>query len=65
VLGNLDAKRDFGYAKEYAEWIWRIVQHDTPDDFVIATGENHSVREWVQEAFACAGISRLGEVCRV
>jgi GDPmannose 4,6-dehydratase len=38
VLGNLDAKRDFGYAKEYVEWIWNIVQHEIPDDFVIATG---------------------------
>lgn len=56
VLGNLDAKRDFGYAKEYAEWIWRIMQHDTPDDFVIATGETHSVKEFVQLAFHCAGI---------
>lgn len=56
VLGNLDAKRDFGYAKEYAEWIWRIVQHDTPDDFVIATGETHSVKEFVELAFHYAGI---------
>lgn len=56
VLGNLDAKRDFGYAKEYAEWIWRIVQHDTPDDFVIATGETHSVKEFVELAFKYAGI---------
>lgn len=55
-LGNLDAKRDFGYAKEYAEWIWRIMQHDTPDDFVIATGETHSVKEFVQLAFEYAGI---------
>lgn len=57
TLGNLEAKRDFGYAKEYVEWIWRILQHPEPDDFVIATGENHSIREWVQEAFACVGIS--------
>ena len=56
VLGNLDAKRDWGYAKEYVEWIYTIVQHHEPDDFVIATGENHSVREWVEEAFACAGL---------
>lgn len=56
ILGNLSAKRDFGYAKEYVEWIWRIMQHDKPDDFVIATGETHSVKEWVQEAFACVGI---------
>lgn len=56
VLGNLDAKRDWGYAKEYVEWIHRIMQHPTPDDFVIGTGETHSVKEWVQEAFKCAGI---------
>lgn len=56
ILGNLDAKRDFGYAKEYAEWIWRIMQHDTPDDFVISTGETHSVKEFVQLAFHYAGI---------
>lgn len=56
VLGNLDAKRDWGYAKEYVEWIWRIMQHPEPDDFVIATGETHSVKEFVEEAFAVAGI---------
>jgi len=62
-IGNMEAKRDFGYAKEYVEWIWRIMQHDTPDDFVIATGETHSVREWVEEAFKVAGytISWEGE----
>jgi GDPmannose 4,6-dehydratase len=57
TLGNLDAKRDFGYAKEYVEWIWRIMQHPSPDDFVIATGETHSIREWVQLAFGYVGIS--------
>jgi len=56
TLGNLDAKRDFGYAKEYVEWIWNIMQHPTPDDFVIATGETHSIKEFVQLAFECAGI---------
>ena len=55
-LGNLDACRDFGYAKEYVEWIWNIVQYHTPDDFVIATGETHSVKEFVQTAFEVAGI---------
>ena len=55
-LGNLDAVRDWGSAKEYVEWIWRIMQHDMPDDFVIATGESHSVKEWVQAAFAHVGI---------
>jgi GDPmannose 4,6-dehydratase len=56
VLGNLDARRDWGYAKEYVEWIWTIMQHPTPDDFVIATGENHSVRDWVEMAFRYAGL---------
>lgn len=61
TLGNLDAKRDWGYAKEYAEWIYRIMQHDTPDDFVIATGETHSVKEFVQLAFHYAGIENWEE----
>lgn len=56
VLGNLDAKRDFGYSKEYARWIWAILQHPTPDDFVVATGETHSVKEFVEEAFRYVGI---------
>lgn len=56
ILGNLDAKRDWGYAKEYAQWIFNIMQHDTPDDFVIATGETHSVKEFVELAFKTAGI---------
>lgn len=56
VLGNLAAKRDWGYAKEYVDWIWNIMQHPTPDDFVIATGETHTVFEWVDEAFKYAGI---------
>lgn len=47
-LGNLDAKRDWGYAKDYVEAMWLMLQHDTPDDFVIATGEAHSVREFVE-----------------
>lgn len=56
LLGNLDARRDFGYAKEYVEWIWNIMQHQTPDDFVIATGETHSVKELVELAFEYAGL---------
>lgn len=56
TLGNLEAKRDFGYAKEYVEWIYEIIQHPTPDDFVIATGENHSIKEFVALAFEIAGI---------
>lgn len=55
-LGNLDAKRDWGYAKEYMEWVYNIVQHDTADDFVIATGETHSVKEFVKLAFESAGM---------
>jgi GDPmannose 4,6-dehydratase len=57
TLGNLDAKRDWGYAPDYVDLMWRILQHPTPDDFVGATGESHSVREFVQEAFEVAGIS--------
>ena len=48
-LGNLDAKRDWGYAKDYVEGIWMILQHKEPDDFVLATGETHTVREFVEE----------------
>lgn len=50
-LGNMDAKRDWGYAPEYVEGMWRIVQHDTPEDFVLATNETHTVREFVEAAF--------------
>ena len=50
-LGNLNAKRDWGHAKDYVEGMWRIMQHDTPEDFVLATGETHSVREFVELAF--------------
>lgn len=56
-LGNLNAKRDWGYAGDYVEAMWLILQHDEPDDFVIATGENHSVREFVELAFKEVGIS--------
>ncbi len=55
-LGNLDAKRDWGYAKEYVEAMWLMLQLDKPDDFVIATGETHTVRELVEEAFSYAGL---------
>ncbi|HJX81538.1 MAG TPA: GDP-mannose 4,6-dehydratase, partial [Candidatus Udaeobacter sp.] len=51
-LGNLDAKRDWGYALEYVEGMWRILQHDRGDDFVLATGEAHTVREFAEAAFA-------------
>ena len=50
-LGNLDARRDWGYAKDFVEAMWLAVQHDSPDDFVVATGESHSVRELCEEAF--------------
>ena len=56
VLGNLEAKRDWGYAPEYCEGMWRILQHDAADDFVLATGETPSVREFVTAAFAHIGI---------
>src|SRR6185295_2534043 len=54
-LGNLDAKRDWGYAKEYVEAMWLMVQQDKPDDYVVATGETHSIREFLDIAFAHAG----------
>ncbi|MGI0149717.1 MAG: GDP-mannose 4,6-dehydratase, partial [Thermoplasmata archaeon] len=57
MLGNLDAKRDWGYAPEYVDLMWRTLQHSEPDDFVGATGEAHSVREFVEAAFRVAGIS--------
>jgi GDPmannose 4,6-dehydratase len=56
-LGNLSAKRDWGYAKDYIEAMWMILQQDSPDEYVIATGETHSVREFCQEAFAELGIN--------
>src|SRR5262245_23990240 len=55
-LGNLNAKRDWGHARDYVEGIWRIVQHEKPDDYVLATGELHSVREFVELAFSQIGI---------
>ncbi len=56
-LGNLDAKRDWGHAKDYIEGMWMIVQNERPDDYVLATGEMHSVREFVELAFAEVGMS--------
>jgi len=55
-LGNLDAKRDWGYAPEYVEAMWLMLQQDRPEDYVIATGQTHSVRDFVAEAFSCAGL---------
>jgi GDPmannose 4,6-dehydratase len=54
-LGNLDSKRDWGYAPEYVEGMWRILQADKPDDFVLATNETHSIREFVEETFKNLG----------
>jgi GDPmannose 4,6-dehydratase len=56
-LGNLDARRDWGYAKEYVEAMWLMLQQERPDDYVIATGETHSVREFLQEAFSHVGLA--------
>lgn len=56
-LGNINAKRDWGHTKDYVEAMWLILQKDTPDDYVIATGETHSVREFVEKAFAVINIS--------
>jgi GDPmannose 4,6-dehydratase len=56
ALGNLDAERDWGYAKDYVEAMWLMLQHDEPEDFVIATGEVHSVRKLVEVAFAHVGL---------
>jgi GDPmannose 4,6-dehydratase len=55
-LGNLDAKRDWGFAKEYVEAMWLILQQEKPDDYVIATNETHSVREFLEVAFGHAGL---------
>ena len=55
-LGNLNAKRDWGYARDYVECMWLMLQHERPEDFVIATGEHHSVREFATLAFHYAGI---------
>lgn len=56
-LGNMDSLRDWGYAKDYVECMWMILQHDTPEDFVIATGEQHTVRDFAEKAFAANGIT--------
>lgn len=56
-LGNLNSLRDWGYAKDYVECMWMILQHDVPEDFVIATGEQHTVRDFTERAFAVNGIT--------
>jgi GDPmannose 4,6-dehydratase len=54
-LGNLDARRDWGHARDYVEGMWMILQQEKPDDYVLATGEDHSVREFVERAFGHVG----------
>lgn len=61
-LGNLEAKRDWGYAPDFVEAMWLMLQQDSPDDYVIATGETHSVREFLEEAFGYAGVDWNGHV---
>lgn len=56
-LGNLDAKRDWGFSAEYVQAMWQILQHDKPDDFVIATNETHTVRDFLREAFSLVGLN--------
>jgi GDPmannose 4,6-dehydratase len=56
-LGNLEAKRDWGYAPEYVQAMWLMLQQNKPDDFIIATGQTHSIREFLQEAFRLVDIS--------
>jgi GDPmannose 4,6-dehydratase len=56
TLGNLDSKRDWGYAPDYVEAMWLMLQKDTPDDYVISTGETHSIKEFLAAAFSCIGI---------
>ena len=56
VMGNLDAKRDWGFAGDYVEAMWRMLQQDVADDYVIATGQSHSIRDLLDVAFACVGI---------
>lgn len=55
-IGNLDVKRDWGYAKDYVEAMWMMLQNKTPESYVLATGENHSVREWIEHSFELVGI---------
>ena len=57
ILGNLDSKRDWGYAKDYVEAMWLMLQQDEPDDYVIATGETHTVREFLEEAFGFVNLN--------
>ena len=63
LLGNLEAKRDWGFAGDYVEAMWMMLQHDKPDDYVVATGESHSVREFCEEAFSTLGLN-YKELCK-
>lgn len=54
-LGNIDASRDWGHAKDYIEGMWLMLQQDTPEDYVLATGETHTVREFIERSFAVTG----------
>jgi len=60
-LGNIDAKRDWGYAKDYVEGMWRMLQYDTPDDYVLATNETHTVREFIEESAKCLNMEIVWE----
>ncbi|KAF6202431.1 hypothetical protein GE061_004830 [Apolygus lucorum] len=64
-LGNLDSKRDWGHAKDYVEAMWLMLQQPKPEDFVIATGENHSIREFVEKSFNYVGVQIVWEGCGV
>ncbi len=64
VLGNLDSKRDWGYAGDYVKGMWLMLQQDEPDDYVLATGETHSIEELVQRAFAEVGIDNWADYVR-
>jgi GDPmannose 4,6-dehydratase len=73
TLGNLSASRDWGFAGEYVQAMWLMMQHNQPDDYVVATGETHTVREFVEEAFAATeteiswegtGVNEVGVDCR-
>jgi len=55
-MGNLDSKRDWGYAEDYVKAMWLMVQQESPDDYVISTGHSHSVKQWVEAAFSCLGL---------
>ena len=57
IMGNLDSKRDWGHAKDYVEGMWRMLQQEEPDDYVLSTNEYHSVREFIEKAFSLKGFS--------